>query len=432
MSLNKVQRPARGRLAAVAAVSALALLVAGCASDTGASGESNAGGQSIEYGAEKSAYVEALADMDPVEFVIQSTGPKDSATGRRFEDYAKAVEEWSDSKITFEFIYSNGAAGPTEVHEAIADGRIDIGSVMPSLIPSEFPVANAFWDLSHLGRQTPVDSMLQWHGIMFELTTVTDRVDAEYEDHGMKLLLPAFGSGAYMPYCKDDATTLDAMKGKGIASQSRIQNAQTEALGLKPSSIAYTEMYESLQRGVVDCALSTVTGAALGGYIDAAPHVAFNPEVGFNSPGGSIAISLDRWNELPLAAQQLMIDRLDALMQANFEGAWENANAAVEQVLAADGEFGEFDEAATAALREANEAAEADIAAGDAFGDGEEFLALAKEAESRWATTVAGLDIRGLDTAYEDFPAWYAEGVPDLQPYFDILWQDVVEKRRPS
>ncbi|GGO75118.1 TRAP transporter substrate-binding protein DctP [Nocardioides deserti] len=425
---NRPNRLVRGALAAAA----LSLAVTACAEDSGSSGATNAGGESIEYGAEKSEYVDALADMDPVELVIQSTGPKDSATGRRFEDYAEAVDEWSGGKITFEFIYSNGAAGPTETHEAIADGRIDIGSVMPSLIPDEFPVTNNLWNLSHLGRQTPVDSMLQWHGIIFELATLTDEIDAEYEDHGMKLLLPGFGSGAYMPYCGEESTSLDDLKNKGIASQSRHQNAQAEALGMKPSSIAYTEMFESLERGVIDCAITTVTGAALGGYIESVPYPTFDPEVGFNSPGGSIAMSIDKWNDLPLPAQQLMIDRLDVLMQANFEGAWDNAAAAVQQVLDAGGTFSNFDEDAKAALVETNQELEAEVANSDALGDGEAFLEAAREAEARWAETVAGLDIKGLDTSYEEFPEWHDNGVPDLQPYFDVLWEDVVADRRPS
>ncbi len=419
---------------AVALTATVALALTACAEDSGSSGGfgNGGGGTSVAYGAEKSEFIEALSDMDPATFVIQSTGPKGSATGRRFEDYAAAVEEWSDGKINFDFIFSNGAAPPTEVPDAIKDGRIDIGSVMPSLVPDEFPVANTMFDLSHLGSQLPVESILEWHGIMFELATATDEVDTEYEDHELKLLLPAFGSGAYMPYCKKEATDLADFKGNGVASQSRVQNSQASALGMQPSSIAYTEMFESLQRGVVDCAISTVTGAALGGYISSAPHVTFDPKIGFNSPGGSIAINLDRWNDLPLAAQQLMIDRLDVMMTANFAGAWENTDAAVSQVLEAGGEFREFDADASAALKAANDKVEDAVASSTVLGDGAEFVKLAKAAEARWAETVAGLEIEGLDTEYADFNAWYAQGTPELQPYFDLLWKDVVAKRRPS
>lgn len=422
-------RPRRAVLVAVLASASLAL--AGC-SGSSATEETNAGGVSIEYGAPRSAYVEALADMKPVTLAIQSTGPKGSPTGRRFEDYAAAVQDWSGGKISFEFTYSNGMAAPDEVHLALADGRLDIGSVMPALVPDDLPAANAMGDLSHLGRQTPVDWMLQWHGIMLDMVASTTDVDDEYEKHGMKLLLPAFGSGAYMPYCTDTGTSASALKGRGVASQSKVQNAEADALGLAPSSISYAEMFEGLQRGVIDCAFSTVTGAALGGFIPAAPHVAFAQEEGFNSPAGTIAISLARWNELPLAAQQLMYDRLDVLLQANFEGAWENTAAAVEAVQKAKGEIAPFDPAVVAKLTAVHDGVEKKVAASKAVSDGQALVDAAKKAEAEWATRIDGLGIDGVGTSYDDFPAWYAKGVPDLQPYFDALWDGAMGQRRPA
>lgn len=421
-----------GRVGGAALAAAVLMTATACSGGGSATEVTNAGGESVEYGAEKSAYVDALADMEPVELAIQSTGPKGSATGRRFEAYAEAVEDWSGGKITFSFTYSNGMAPPNEVHEALADGRLDVGSVMPSLVPSELPAANLVNDLSYLGRQSPVDWMLQWHGVMLEMAGATDDVDREYEQHGMKLLLPAFGSGAYMNYCSEPGADLDDFDGRGVATQSKVQNAEVQALGMSPTSITYAEMYEGLQRGVIDCAVSTVTGAALGGYIESAPYVSYDPDAGLNAPGGSIAMSLARWNELPLAAQQLMIDRLDALMQANFEGAWENTKAAVESVLDNGGSFAELDADAESALRKVHEKVLADAASSDAVSDGQKLVDTALAAETDWAATIDELGIDGLGTSYDDFPAWYDQGLPDLQPYFDALFAGAMGERRPS
>ncbi|MDQ6523424.1 TRAP transporter substrate-binding protein DctP [Nocardioides sp. LHD-245] len=421
----------RRRGVVLAALTTAVLALAAC-SGSSATEETNAGGESIEYGADRAAYVEALADMEPVTLAMQSTGPKGSATGRRFEDYASVVEEWSGGKISFDLTYSNGMAPPDEVHLALADGRLDVGSVMPALIPDELPAANVLGDLSHLGRQTPVDWMLQWHGIMLDIAAAADDVDREYEEHGMKLLLPAFGSGAYMPYCTDPGASADALDGRGIASQSKVQNREADALGLAPTSISYAEMFEGLQRGVIDCAFSTVTGAALGGFIPAAPHVAYAEDEGFNSPAGTIAISLARWNELPLAAQQLMFDRLDVLLQANFEGAWENTAAAVQAVLDAGGELAAFDDDAVARLAAVHSTVEEEVAGSDAVSDGRALVDVATQAEEEWANRIDELGIDGVGTSYEDFPAWYARGVPDLQPYFDALWDGAMGERRPS
>src|SRR5699024_11475223 len=61
-----------------------------------------------------------------------------------------------------------------------------------------------------------------------------------------------------------------------------VQNMEAEALGMTPVTLAYTEMYEGLQRGVADCAFQTVTGAALASIPEVTPHAAYAAEVGLN------------------------------------------------------------------------------------------------------------------------------------------------------
>ncbi len=107
----------------------------------------------------------------------------------------------------------------------------------------------------------------------------------------MKLLLPAFHSGAIAYSCTSERADLDSLKGATIASQSRVQNGQVEALGMQPSTVNYAEMFESLERGVVDCALGTFTVAALNGYIPSAPYFVVDPEVGFGNAGRSRSVS---------------------------------------------------------------------------------------------------------------------------------------------
>jgi TRAP-type C4-dicarboxylate transport system substrate-binding protein len=421
-----------GRYAAPAIALAVALTATACAEDSGGeSGGGNAGGEALEYGADKQAYIDALADMEPVTLAMQSTAPQGAATGRRFEEYAAAVEDWSGGKITFEITFSNGIAPPPEVDEALADGRLDIGSVIAALDPSKFPANNALWDLSFLGSQQPVEGLLQWHGMMVQSGIESDEIQAEFEDNGMHVLLPAFSSGSYFLDCADEVSDLDAANGKVIASQSRIQNRQAEALGMTPTTVNYAEMFDSLQRNVVDCAMSTLTVSTLGGFIPAAPYFAYDSEVGLASPGGAIAMSLDRWNDLPIPAQQLLYDRIDVLLQANFEATWDNVLAGIEAIEQAGGSINPLADDAVSALEEANEGVLDDAASAEGISDGQAFVDGVVGASEDWAGRVSELGLEGVDVDYDGFPDWYADGAPDLQPYFDEL-ADVMSARRPS
>jgi TRAP-type C4-dicarboxylate transport system substrate-binding protein len=429
---KSVRSGSRSRFVALVATSLFVLAAAGCAEQGGGAQESGDTGEAVEYGAEKQVYIDALADMEPVTLTMQSSAPKGAATGRRFEEYAAAVEEWSGGKITFELAFSNAIAPPAEVDNAIADTRLDMGSVIVALEPSVYPATNGLWDLSFMGRQTPVDGLLQWHGIMVEAATNSDEIYAEYEAQGMKVLLPTFSSGSYFVDCAEPGTDLSALRGRSTASQSRIQNIQAQALGMTPATVNYAEMFDSLQRGVVDCALSTMTVSSLGGFIPAAPHFAYDPTVGLASPGGSIAIGLERWNSLPLAAQQLLYDRLDVLLQANFEATWDNIDAALQAIAAANGGVEELSDDAVAALEEANEGVLDEARSNSELGDGDAFVDGVNEAADFWASEVEGLGIDGVDVDYDGFAEWHAAGAPDLQPYFDALWERALDKRRPS
>lgn len=409
-------------------VSALGL--AACAEAGG-----NAGGDvggSVEYGASQAEYQEALADMSPVTLHLQSTAPKGAETGRRFEEYAATVEEWSGGKITFEIAFANAIAPPDQVDDALADGRIDVGSVIAALDPSKFPANNVLWDLSFIGSQRPVDGLLQWHGAMLEIAAETDEMYQEFEENGMKLLLPAFSSGSYFVACSDERSTKDALGGSTVASQSRVQNRQAEALGMSPATISYAEMFESLQRGVVKCALSTLTVAELGGFIPAAPYFAIDPEIGLASPGGAIAFGLPTWESLPLPARQLLFDRLDVLLEVNLSATWNNVRDGLNSIVDAGGKVTALDDEARAALASANEDTLREAATQAAIGDSENFAENVRSAEQAWAEAISEMGIDGIDVDYAGFVEWHAAGEPDLQPYFERLWQDVMISHRPA
>lgn len=406
--------------------SVLAIGLAGCAESSGSGGSGNGGGESVPVGADQETYVEALADMDPVTLQMQSTAPQGAATGRRFEDYAAAVEEWSGGKISFEIAYANAIAPVPEVDDALVDGRLDVGSVIAALEPSKFPVNNALWDLSFIGSQEPVEGLLQWHGAMIQTAVESDAVQQEFEENGLHALLPTFGSGSYFWDCVEPATTEDDFAGRTVASQSRIQNLQAEALGMSPSTISYAEMFESLERGVVDCAASSMTTSSLGGFIPAAPYFSYAPDEGMAAPGGTFAISLGTWEQLPLAAQQLLQDRMDVVLQANFEATWENIDAGLTAITDADGEVVQLDPAAQEVIAGVNDAALDEVR-----GDNPDLADALVEAEDAWADKVEGLGIEGVDVDYTGYQDWYANGTPDLTAYFEQL-QDVLSSQRPS
>jgi TRAP-type C4-dicarboxylate transport system substrate-binding protein len=433
MTMVNTSAGRRAARASVAVMAATALLLSSCAeSDSSGDPGSTAGQEGVEFGASMDEYHAAFAGIDPIEIHTQSSAAKGAASSRKFEDYFAAVTEWSDGKIVFDIQYSNAIAGPTEVDDALRDGRLGLGSVLPLYEPSEYPANAALIDSMIIADQTPVGGLLQLHGWMNEVGFGTEEIRQEFEDRGMHMLLPGFGAGSTGLLCKDEArNTADKTKGAQVTVSTTAMTEQIKALGSSPVSMAYPEIFESLQRGVVDCAASIMSVAVLGGFIEQAPHTVIDEEVGLAQGHASLAVSSDVWEGLPLVAQQLLFDRLDAFLEANFTSTWDNIVEASKQVDDSGGEFVQFDEELRSAISRANETILDGIRESEAVGDGEEFVDAALRSSEEWTSAVADLGLEG-ETDYNRFFDSYEPGSIDLEPYFEKLFTDVLLEHRPS
>lgn len=416
------------RLWVVAVLSALPL--AACAND-GANGDGAGAGASVPFGASMEEYQEALADIDPIVLHTQTPSPKGAPSGARNEQYVAAVEEWSGGRITFDIQYSNAIADPSEADNALTDGRLDLTNVMPIYEPSEYPANGMINAISFVGSQKPVVGTLAASAWMLEVGYETPEIRDEYRKHGVELVLPSFNSGLNLIICQDPANKLADFEGKQIITGGITQSKQMSALGASPVSIPYTEVFESLQRSVAHCTGSTLLGADLGGYIPEANQVSYSPTTGFAITTGTFGMSQDVWESLPLAARQLMFDRLDVYLKAGMNGNFDAMAKAIEAIDEQGGGFAKFDSAAERALGAANDKMLDEARASDVLANGSGFVDLALESAERWESIAAELGYP--DTAdYGDFVSWWESDDADLQPFVDKMFEEILLAERPS
>lgn len=422
-------RRAASRLVAVSAVAAL--LSAGCAAGANSGADGSAGGDGVPAGASKKDYVAALSEMTPVELTMQSAGSPRDDVSRPLEQYADAVDQWSGGKITFEIIYGSAIAKPNEVADALADGRLGVSQVFPVYEPDRHPTANALVDMLTLVRNTPVAGTLQANSAMLEAAFATPAISEEFKDRGVHLLGPALSDAGIVLFCAAPGTSLADIKGRqtriGIASQAQ----QVKGLGMSPVSLAFPEVYEGLQRGIVDCATTSLPIADLVGLIPVAKHIVADPDLGFGRSTSGLGVDDALWSDLPLAAQQLLHDRLDVFIESSVRASWDLAVAALKELERVGGSFSRFAPDAREALRKANE--QIRNSAGDkASDDGGAFVQRWTETTDKWWNVVTE------DLGYTDevdlagFASWYAKNKIDLTPYIERLRSDVLDKYRPG
>ena len=215
-----------------------------------------------------------------------------------------------------------------------------------------------------------------------------------------------------------------------------VHTQEVEALGMSAASIDFAELFEGLQRGVVDCSVTSAVTAMISGLPEIVPHGVLDPEVGFAAASaGSLVFGQSAWDELPLPARQLLHDKLDVFYLLMIKAALESYAGMVELSTENDGSFAPFGDEARAELQAANERIlqsareeSTGISDPDAFVD--EVLA----STDRWSSVV--VDELGVDPdmGADEFVTWWREADTDavLEPYVDRMFEEFINDRRPA
>lgn len=392
----------------------------------------SAGGPSVPPGATKEQYAAALADMEPIQLTTQNGGSPGSPQAIATEMYADALEEWSGGKITVDIGYGNAYADPSQADQALDDGRLDFSQVIPQYDPSRYRAYDQLDRISLLGSTAPASGLLQTNAALLDLALSTPEIESEFAANGMKVLLPAVPRNATALTCREANTQLSDSAGRTARIGVAAHREQSEALGLSPVSLPYPEVYEGFQRGTIDCAVAALFIANLGGFLPVARHVVLDPEASFVANPAAYAFGLRAWEQLPLAAQQLIFDRLDTYITGRAIGEWLSVVEAVRIIEENNGEVSELAPDARAALAAANAQIIDNVRASNAIADSAEFVDSAELVFGRWRTVVEGeLGYPANQTYYEFADSFDPESV-DLTAYLNLLATEILNAHRPE
>ncbi|GAA2000402.1 TRAP transporter substrate-binding protein DctP [Brevibacterium samyangense] len=415
-------------LSATALASALVLGLSACAGSAGGGGGGASAGEGYAVGASQEEIDAALADLDPITITYQPSAASEasvqSPSGTVLRD---AIEERSGGKITVDTVWGQAIAGYSEVHDALADGRVDLAYTLPVYLPQEFPAVNALGDALATLPPSPYTGEMITNAVATDVAWNTPEIVAEYEEKGLHPIAPVVASGGYYNVCADPATTLPELKGKQVRIASASQNRLVMDLGASPVSIEYVETFEALQRGTVDCTLAQLVPSAEAGIFEVAPEVSYFTDTSISrSPGALIAGS--SFADLPLAYQQVIFDSYADYYHGQM-GTTIGGNAhAIEMSKAAGGTVAPFEADVQDAVAGFNEELRTEVDSSGVAGEG--LVAKVDESAQYWTDKVTELGFEDSG-AVEDFDTWY-DTETDFRPIGEDLYAKTLEAHRPS
>ncbi len=160
-----------------------------------------------------------------------------------FEPWAKKIEEDSKGRLKVEIYPSAQLSKPNATYDSAVKGAIDIGSQAQGYTAGRFPLSQ-ITELPGLSNSaTQMSCMIQ---TLYDNGTISD----EYKDSH---LLGVFGSGPAALHTKDKLVKgPDDLKGLRIRQPSAVAGDLFDSLGAQPVGLPATDIYTSIQRGVVD------------------------------------------------------------------------------------------------------------------------------------------------------------------------------------
>lgn len=280
-------RKKRGTAAGIAAMLLATVAACGGGSETESSSASGAGegessGQSYSW-----QYANYL--------------PPNSSLSTAIADYFTALEDEGNFEV--EEFYQESLLAATDMMPGVSQGRADLGFMIALYFPGELPLSQI------VGVPFETDDAEAQVKAFNELYESNEAFRAEYDEQGIHVI--SFSPVApTMVATKEPLPNFEALKGKKIRAVGLLSQAMQIA-GVNPVALPAPEIYESVERGVIEGFTSYPFDVAVANSLhEVAPHMT---DVGTGLYNlGALIMTKSTWDGLDEDAKQTMTGQVDA------------------------------------------------------------------------------------------------------------------------
>jgi TRAP-type transport system periplasmic protein len=233
-------------------------------------------------------------DMKPIELKFSHWIPTTHGIAKEvYEPWVKEVEEKTNGRVKVR-IYPAEALGKAKDHaDMVVTGVADMGVFMPIYTPGRFPMTS-FLELPLIVPNAKATSLL-----FYDL--VQNYFSKEYK--GFKYLFGGTTDNYHFLMAKKPAKSLDDLKGLKIRAAGAQHVVFIRALGGAPVALAAPEMYEGLQRVIIDANFNTLSTLRDFKLSEVIKYVTYAGTKGTES---IVGINQRTWDSLPKDIQDIL------------------------------------------------------------------------------------------------------------------------------
>jgi TRAP-type C4-dicarboxylate transport system substrate-binding protein len=251
----------------------------------------------------------SLAEMEDVTLSFQTQAPPGHPFGIAQQAFADEVTEETGGKVTIEPYFSGSLLAGDEDLSGLETGVADMGSLFATYHPQELPVTNWLTQMQSLRADTAPHGFLQASAALQKFVTTSEPIQQEFDEHNLVLLGGSSGATNVNLLCKEPVTSLEEAKGTRVRVGGPVWAAEVKAMGFTPVSLTSPEIYEAIERGVVDCDLSDPTTMAALSFWDVAKY--FHPISASGASSTIMVVNRDTWDSLPEDVHEILRSAMD-------------------------------------------------------------------------------------------------------------------------
>ncbi|MFC1871944.1 TRAP transporter substrate-binding protein [Chloroflexota bacterium] len=230
--------------------------------------------------------------------------------------FAEEVGKRLGGAINVQVYHSAELYSHREVADAVVNGAVEMG----------------WCSGGHWGGRTPLFGFYNYIGMVQDMDhllrakeQLSDLLNPYFEQQGVKVLYwIGYGHNLYAGnYRVIEPQDLD---GRLIRGMNSATNAFLEAMGATPAALALSEVYDALDKGAIDGAMTGWANLYTQNYAEVADYV-ITP---LSSPFFMSFINLNVWNSLPKDAQKEIMEVVQEVETFTFETAEHDDQIAIQ------------------------------------------------------------------------------------------------------
>lgn len=299
---------------------ALVVLLTGCGSESAvAPADPTDGGDAAQPDAPNEVYTMRVATI---------YGPG-SAAQDMLDWWVEEVEQRSEGRIDAEIFYGASLLSAADTLPGLREGRAEAGLLIPAYNPAELP-------LMQLGMVPGSGENNEAHArALHELNLSHQAFQDEIAGNGVRIMAYNVIGNLGTVATPEPITDIGQLNGMTLRALGPVATAM-QLVGVEPVAIEAQEVYEAIQRGVID----GTTGLPLEviaqqGIEEVAPWVL---EMQFGFWGiAAVALNPEFWDSLPEDIQQIMLEVSEEYIDTGSEIMMDREAAACDTLIEAGG-----------------------------------------------------------------------------------------------